>query len=83
MDNIEKLKTLADNIQAAKLGKRGKENHINSYTVIDEYQEWRTESEDLFEKYFDNSNSHYKKFVSLPRGGNGHVLMSYFDQQYP
>ncbi len=83
MDNSEKLKALADNIQAAKLGKRGKENHINSYTVIDEYQEWRTESEDLFEKYFDNSNSHYEKFVSLPRGGNGYVLMNYFDQQYP
>ena len=39
-DNYEKLKTLAENIQAAKLGKRGKEIHINSYTVIDEYQEW-------------------------------------------
>lgn len=80
---IEKLKTLADNIQAAKLGKRGKEIHINSYTVIDEYHEWRTESEDLFEHYFDNSNSHYDKFISLPRGGNGYVLMKYFDQQYP
>lgn len=82
-NNIEKLKTLADNIQAAKLGKRGEETHINSHTVIDEYQEWRTESEDLFEKYFDKSNSHYEKFISLPRVGNGHVLMNYFNLQYP
>jgi hypothetical protein len=83
MDIIEKLKALSDNIQAAKLGKRGEKIHINSHTVIDEYQEWRTESEDLFEKYFDISNSHYKEFISLPRGGNGYVLMNYFDQQYP
>jgi hypothetical protein len=82
-DNIEKLKSLADNIQTAKLGKRGKENHVNSYTVIDEYQEWRTESEDLFDQYFDSSNSHYQKFIELPRAGNGHVLMHFFDQQYP
>lgn len=82
-DNIEKLRSLAEGIQAAKLGKRGKENHINSYTVIDEYQEWRTESEDLFEQYFDNTNSHYQKFVDLPRAGNGYALMRYFDQQYP
>jgi hypothetical protein len=82
-DNIEKLKALADNIQAAKLGKRGKEAHLNSYIVIDEYQVWRTESEDLFEKYFDKSNSLYKKFISLPRGGNGFILMNYFEQQYP
>jgi len=82
-DNIEKLKSLAEGIQAAKLRKRGKENHINSYTVIDEYQEWRTESEDLFEQYFDSSNSLYQKFVDLPRSGNGYVLMHYFDQQYP
>lgn len=82
-DNIEKLKSLAESIQAAKLGKRGKENHINSYTVIDEYHEWRTESEDLFEQYFDSTNSHYQKFVDLPRAGNGYVLMHYFDQQYP
>lgn len=83
IDNFEKLKSLADNIQSAKLGKRGKENHVNSYTVIDEYQEWRTESEDLFEQYFDETNSQYEKFVSLPRDGNGHVLMHSFDQQYP
>ena len=82
-NNIEKLKAIADNIQSAKLGKRGKEAHVNSYIVIDEYQEWRTESEDLFEKYFDESNTHYEKFKSLPREGNGHVLMHYFDQQYP
>lgn len=42
-ENIDKLKKMAENIQAAKLGKRGEKNHINSYTVIDEYQEWRTE----------------------------------------
>ena len=82
-EKIEKLKKLAEAIQAAKLGKRGKEAHINSYTVIDEYQEWRTESEDIFEQYFDESNSHYQEFRSLPKGGNGYMLMNYFDQQYP
>jgi len=82
-ERIEKLKKIAENIQAAKFGKRGKEAHINSYTVIDEYQEWRTESEDLFGHFFDKSNSHYEKFISLPTGGNGYVLMHYFDQQYP
>jgi hypothetical protein len=81
-DIINKLKKLADNIQDAKLGKRGKENHINSFTVIDEYQEWRAESENLFEKYFDTSNSLYSKFKSLPRDGNGHTLLGYFLQQY-
>jgi len=80
---IVKLKKLADNIQAAKLGKRGKENHINSYTVIDEYQEWRAETENLFEQYFDDANYQYQKFISLPRGGNGYTLMGYFAQQYP
>jgi hypothetical protein len=82
-NNIEKLKSLADNIQLAKLGKRGKEAHVNSYIVIDEYHEWRTESEDLFNKYFDGSNSQYIEFISLPKEGNGHVLMHYFNQQYP
>jgi len=82
-NNIEKLKTLAENIQAAKLGKRGKEIHSNSHTVIDEYHEWRTESEDLFEQYFDQSNALYENFINLPRDGNGFVLMDYFKQQYP
>lgn len=83
VDNLEKLKKLADDIQAARLGKRGGATHVNSYTIIDEYHEWRTESEDLFGKYFDKSNAHYETFIGLPRGGNGFVLMSYFDQQYP
>lgn len=82
-NNIEKLKVLADNIQAAKLGKRGKEAHVNSYIVIDEYHEWRTESEDLFSKFFDDSNSQYIEFIKLPKDGNGNVLMHYFNQQYP
>ncbi|WP_319479093.1 toll/interleukin-1 receptor domain-containing protein [uncultured Draconibacterium sp.] len=82
-NTIEKLKYLAENIQLAKLGKRGKEAHVNSYIVIDEYHEWRTESEDLFSQFFDESNSQYSKFISLPRTGNGHVLMHYFNQQYP
>lgn len=81
--NIDKLKSLADNIQMAKLGKRGKEAHVNSYIVIDEYHEWRTESEDLFSKYFDESNTQFKEFIELPKDGNGHVLMHYFNQQYP
>ena len=72
---IEKLKSLAENIQLAKLGKRGKEAHVNSYIVIDEYHEWRAESEDLFSEYFDSSNNHYKEFVDLPKDGNGYVLM--------
>jgi hypothetical protein len=82
-NNIEKLKTLADNIQSAKLGKRGKEIHVNSHTVIDEYQEWRTETEDLFDNYFDKSNSQYKKFKELPIEGNGYTLINYFEIQYP
>ena len=81
--NIEKLKSLAENIQLAKLGKRGKEAHVNSYIVIDEYHEWRAESEDLFSKYFAESNAQFKEFFSLPKDGNGHVLMHYFNQQYP
>lgn len=81
--HIDKLKSLAENIQLAKLGKRGKEAHVNSYIVIDEYHEWRTESEDLFSKFFDESNSQYKEFRKLPKDGNGHVLMHYFNQQYP
>lgn len=80
---IEKLKSLAENIQLAKLGRRSKEDHVNSYTVIDEYHEWRTESEDLFTKYFDETNAHYREFINLPRDGNGHVLMHYFNEQYP
>lgn len=82
-ENIEKLKKMAENIQAAKLGQRGEKNHINSYTVIDEYQEWRTEAEVLFEQFFDDSNSHYKEFIDLPREGNGYVLMRNFNQQFP
>ena len=80
---IDKLKSLAENIQLAKLGKRGKEAHINSYIVIDEYHEWRAESEDLFSEFFDESNNHYKEFIELPKDGNGHVLMHFFNQQYP
>lgn len=82
-NNIAKLKTLAENIQLAKLGQREKEAHVNSYIVIDEYHEWRTESEDLFNGYFDESNPQYIEFISLPKEGNGHVLMHYFNQQYP
>ncbi len=81
--HIDKLKSLAENIQLAKLGNRGKKVHVNSYIVIDEYYEWRAESEDLFGKFFDESNSQYKEFVELPKEGNGHVLMHYFNQQYP
>jgi hypothetical protein len=80
---IDKLKALAENIQLAKLGRRGKEAHVNSYIVIDEYHEWRAESEDLFSKFFDESNKQYKEFVELQKDGNGHVLMHYFNQQYP
>lgn len=80
---IEKLKTLAENIQSAKLGKRGKEAHMNSYIVIDEYHEWRTETEYLLSQYFDESNSQYKQFIEQPNDGNGHVLMQYFNQQFP
>jgi hypothetical protein len=83
LERIQKLKFLAENIQAAKLGKRGEEAHKNSYIVIDEYHEWRTESEDLFASYFDNSNPLFEQFFNLPRDGNGFVLMHYFDQQYP
>lgn len=80
---INKLKSLAENIQLAKLGKRGLEAHVNSYIVIDEYHEWRAETEDLFSKFFDESNNQYKQFIELPKDGNGHVLMHYFNQQYP
>lgn len=82
-NQIDRLKSLAENIQLAKLGKRGKEIHVNSYIVIDEYHEWRAESEDLFSEFFDESNNHYKEFIELPKDGNGHVLMHYFNQQYP
>lgn len=81
--HIDKLKSLAENIQLAKLGKRGKEAHVNSYIVIDEYHEWRAESEDIFSKFFDESNSQYNEFIGLPKDGNGNVLMHYFNQQYP
>lgn len=80
---IDKLKSLGENIQLAKLGRRGKEAHVNSYIVIDEYHEWRAETEDLFSNFFDESNKQYKEFVELPKDGNGHVLMHYFNQQYP
>lgn len=80
---ILNIKKLAENIQAAKLGRRGKEIHINSYTVIDEYQEWRTKSEDLFDKYFDESSEQYEVFKKFPRGGNGFELIGYFNQQLP
>jgi len=82
-NNLEKLKVLAENIQAAKLEKRGKDNHVNSRTVIDEYHEWRAESEHLFAQFFDDSNLQYKTFIDLPRDGNGFSLISYFNQQYP
>lgn len=82
-NNLEKLKILAENIQAAKLGKRGKDNHVNSRIVIDEYHEWRAESEHLFAQFFDDSNSQYKTFIDLPRDGNGFSLIGYFNQQYP
>ncbi|HED37101.1 MAG TPA: hypothetical protein ENI76_02485 [Ignavibacteria bacterium] len=75
--HIDKLKSLAENIQLAKLGKRGKEAHVNSYIVIDEYHEWRAQSEDLFNRFFDESNKLYKEFIDLPKDGNGHVLMHY------
>lgn len=81
--HIDKLKSLAENIQLAKLGRRGKEAHLNSYIVIDEYHEWRAETEDLFSKFFDESNNQFKEFIELPKEGNGHVLMHYFNQQYP
>lgn len=80
---IDKLKSLAENIQSAKLGQRGEKAHSNSYIVIDEYHEWRAESEDLFSMYFDDSNKQYKEFVELPKDGNGYTLMHYFNQQYP
>jgi hypothetical protein len=80
---IEKLRLLGENIQSSKLGNRGKEAHVNSYIVIDEYHEWRAESEDLFYAYFDDSNAQFNQFVKLPKVGNGYVLMHYFNQQYP
>ncbi len=80
---IDKLKSLAENIQLAKLGRRDQKAHGNSYIVIDEYHEWRAESEDLFSKFFDESNKSYKDFIKLPKDGNGYVLMGYFNQQYP
>jgi len=83
MDISDKLMAMANEIQAAKLGKRGRETHVNSYIVIDEYHEWRTETEDLFNKHFDRDDSLYKKFLSQPDDGNGHVLMHSFNQQYP
>lgn len=79
-ENIDKLKKMAENIQAAKLGKRG---DLRPLTVIDEYQEWRTEAEDLFEQFFDDSNSHFKEFIDLPREGNSNVLFRNFNQQFP
>lgn len=82
-DIIENLKTLAENIQSAKLGKRGKEAHVNSYIVIDEYHEWRAKSEDFLHTYYKDSHTLYNKFKSIPSEGNGHVLMGYFGQQYP
>lgn len=80
---INKLKALAEKIQLAKLGRREKGAHVNSYIVIDEYHEWRAETEDLFSNFFDDSNKQYKEFAELPKDGNGHVLMHYFNQQYP
>jgi len=80
---IDKLKILAEDIQSAKHGKRGEEFHVNSYAVIDEYHEWRAESEDFFSQYYDDSNSQYKQFIKYVPSGNGHVLMHYFDLQYP
>lgn len=80
---IGKVKTLAKAIKAAQNEVRGKNIHVNSRTVIDEYHEWRILSEDLFDQYFDDSNSHFEKFKSFPTDGNGFTLMNYFDQQYP
>lgn len=82
-DIIENLKTLAENLQSAKLGKRGKEAHVNSYIVIDEYHDWRAKSEDFLGTYYEDSHTLYNKFKSMPSEGNGHVLMRYFGQQYP
>lgn len=65
----------------AKLGKRGKDKHINSITIIDEYNEWRIKSEDFFCDFFEESNSSYKRFVNFPTDGNGYTLMNYFNQQ--
>lgn len=82
-ERIERLKTIAENIEAAKYGKRGEDLHINSFTVISEYHEWRAESEDLFYHFFNDSNPQFQEFRSLPKDGNGYRLMHYFDQQYP
>ena len=82
-ERIEKLKNLAENIHAAELGKRGKDNHVNSYTVISEYHEWRAEVEDLFSQIYGDSNPQFQEFKALPKSGNGFTLMHYFDQQYP
>jgi len=80
---IDELKQLGENIQAAKLGKRGKEVHANSYTVIDEYHKWQTESEDILGNYFSEKNSLFQKFKDATEEGNGHVLMHAFNIQYP
>lgn len=80
---IEKVKNLAEAIKAAQNDEREEKAHVNSRAVIDEYHEWRILSEDLFNQYFDDSNSHYKKFINLPTEGNGFTLMKYFSQQYP
>ncbi len=82
-ERIERLKAIAENIVAAKYGKRGENIHINSYTVISEYHEWRAGAEDLFYHYFDDSNPQFYEFKSLPQNGNGYTLINYFDQQYP
>jgi hypothetical protein len=82
-NKIVKLKELAKKIQAAEHKKRGKEIHVNSRIVIDEYHEWRTESEDLFGQFYNITNDHFLIFKSLPRDGNGFALMHSFDQQLP
>jgi hypothetical protein len=79
-NSIENLKTLAEYIQTARINK---EVERNPRSVSDKYHEWRTLSEDLFEKYFDRSNSHYEIFISLPRDGNAYTVLGYFTQQYP
>lgn len=80
---IEKLKTLAENIQLIKQGKRDRNELIYSVVLTDEYLEWRTESEDLLAKYFDNANAQYVEFISVPRNIVGETLLYHFTRQYP
>lgn len=83
METADKLRALAEDIHSAKLGERGREAHVNSHIVIDEYHIWRAESEDFFNKYFDREEPLYNRFLSLSDEGNGYTLMHSFDIQYP